>query len=95
MPIPIRSLSREEAAAIIIKRMRIFGTLVGGVMGFLWVVVSAFALQNFPPFGDPVFFLFLFLAVLLLGAGGWLLGGRIGRGIVRGKGEGKREKGTG
>lgn len=68
---PIRQLSREEASRLLYRRATRLGAALGLLLAFLWTFGLALLSEAFPPIGDPFFFLFLFIATIVLGAAGW------------------------
>ena len=73
---------REQASLLLRKRLSWIGGSVGVLMALFWITLSTLFIGSFPRAGSPVFLIFLFLAVLLLGFAGMMLGRRYWRRIV-------------
>ncbi len=73
-PPDLAQLTREEAVALLRSRFTRVGALLGVILALLWTFGFALLSSAFPPIGDPTFFVFLFVALVLLGGGGAMLG---------------------
>lgn len=73
-----------EASALLRRRLITMGSLLGGVMGIIWIVVALLVVPGFPDAGSPPFLVLLFLSVLFLAAAGAYAGRRVWRKNVSG-----------
>lgn len=77
-------LTPEQAADLLRKRLMTIGGVTGGLMGIGWGLLSSVVFSAFPPFGTGPFYVLLFLAAILLGGSGLLLGRYFYTKITRG-----------
>ena len=77
-----QNLDRDQASELLKKRLSWIGGSIGILMGLLWAFVSAWLIPAFPRVGSPVFLIFLFLALLLMGFGGMMTGRRYWKNIT-------------
>lgn len=85
-PSRFHHLDPEKAADLLRRRLMTIGGGVGTLMGIAWVLLTAAIFPGFPPFGTPPFYILLFLAVIILGGSGLLVGRYFYTKIMAGKG---------
>lgn len=70
------ALGRDEAGKLLKRRLVGMGGTAGAVMGLASTFFSALFFDWFPPIGAPMFLVLTFIAMLVIGASGALIGKR-------------------
>ena len=73
-PSKFGDINPDEATNLLKRRLVTIGGVVGGLMGLLWSVVAGLLFPGFPPLNSVFFLVLAFVAVVILGGAGLLVG---------------------
>lgn len=70
---PINTMSRDQAAFLLKRRLMTLGAIGGGLAGVLWTLLCGLFFDQFPGLGSGPFLLILFLSMIVLGGAGMMI----------------------